>query len=690
MKAYVSALNIRGTKIEGENPLPMFRDREKDKVPKLVNPLEWPDDMMINFGRDNGFKVLPYKMQDRYSRVLKSNQYKTVVLENEYLRAEFLLDFGGKLYSLTEKSTGRELLFKNPVIQIGNIAVRNAWTSGGIEWNIGIIGHTFFTCSTVYAALLKDDNNNQFVRIYEYERLRQLWWQLDFHLPKGSRTLYAHGRIVNDKNCSVPMYWWTNMAVEQTRGLRVFSSSDEIIYIVPTFEKYNRDPLEGKPSPYKFGYCKIDEACQRLGFDITYPELYKWSGDYFYLGQPDDKAPWIAAVYPDGFVFFNRSTDRLKYRKMFCWGTHNGGKKWCEYLSEKGAGYYAEIQSGMAMTQNHNLDMPANTTWEWTECFSCGILSGKNASYVPNINEAKKDVCNLIEISIPENELYMLDEKFSALADLMPVDLISIGSGFGALERKRREYHGPPVPKGLIFPDSSIGAEELPWLTLLEKGVYPEFDADVIPPSWMTDDPNWFEMLKKYIESGKDVNHSALTQYGVMLYEKGEYDLAVEMWKKSALLVPNALAYRNIAYALSAENRFDEAEEYMRKAIDCGALKMDHAFAEEYIRILILNKKFDSAWEFYNSLPENIITDKILMLAGHAALETGNEDWVLPLFKRELQNIREGDTDISDMWFKYHAIKEAKKRGVAMSKELLSEIEKTVEVPAYIDYRIVP
>ena len=32
-----------------------------------------------------------------------------------------------------------------------NLALRNAWVSGGVEWNVGIIGHTPFTVDAMFA-----------------------------------------------------------------------------------------------------------------------------------------------------------------------------------------------------------------------------------------------------------------------------------------------------------------------------------------------------------------------------------------------------------------------------------------------------------------------------------------------------------------------------------------------------------
>lgn len=143
-------LKINGARLEGSNPLPQFRDRRKNKSPKsngtmLQEELEY-------FGYESAFRVLPYKMQDRYTREKTELSLATVVLENEHLRAEFLPEYGGRLYSLKEKGSGRELLYRNPVMQPANLAIRDAWFSGGIEWNIAQLGHTFSTCDDVFFA----------------------------------------------------------------------------------------------------------------------------------------------------------------------------------------------------------------------------------------------------------------------------------------------------------------------------------------------------------------------------------------------------------------------------------------------------------------------------------------------------------------------------------------------------------
>jgi len=100
----------------------------------------------LGYGVSSNFAdgCLPYAVQDNFGRERTSQPFWVAVLENEFLRATILLDYGGRVWSLYHKPAQRELLTVNPVFQPANLAIRHAWYSGGIEWNCGVRGHTPF------------------------------------------------------------------------------------------------------------------------------------------------------------------------------------------------------------------------------------------------------------------------------------------------------------------------------------------------------------------------------------------------------------------------------------------------------------------------------------------------------------------------------------------------------------------
>ncbi|HEY8663638.1 MAG TPA: DUF5107 domain-containing protein, partial [Propionibacteriaceae bacterium] len=56
--------------------------------------------------------VLPYDSQDSFDRHVETRDLRVAVLENDRLKATFLLDLGGRLWTLYDKVAGRELLYQ--------------------------------------------------------------------------------------------------------------------------------------------------------------------------------------------------------------------------------------------------------------------------------------------------------------------------------------------------------------------------------------------------------------------------------------------------------------------------------------------------------------------------------------------------------------------------------------------------
>lgn len=339
MSLYTETISIQGSSLGEENPLPRFKNSNRSH-PSNYDKTFLPKDKVL-FGYETGFRVLPYRMQDSYSRNREQMDLKTIVLENEHLKAVFLADYGGRLASLVEKKNGRELLFRNSVFQPANLGIRDAWFSGGIEWNIGQLGHTVLTCSPLFFARMKDEEGNDFLRAWEYERSRRIFFSMDFHLPPGALQLAMYVRIVNDNPEPVPMYWWTNIAVPEEKNLRVFSGSDEVIFIKP-----ESNITEG--SDHNYGRSTLSDLPSLPGSDPSYPENFEFSSEYFFQTPVDQVSPWEAAVYDDGSAFFERSTS-LPCGTVRCSAGENTG----------------EVSTGVTIFQNQKRVTMSRSRLEW-------------------------------------------------------------------------------------------------------------------------------------------------------------------------------------------------------------------------------------------------------------------------------------------------------------------------------------
>ena len=142
---------IEAADIGVENCLPDIHLNEYIRAPITLTD-RVPKEESGHIGKGMIETLLPYCIQDGYNRKRKARLYDAAILENEHLKAVFIPELGGRLWSLYDKNEKRELLYKNGVYQPANLALRNAWFSGGIEWNIGIKGHNPLTCSPIFAA----------------------------------------------------------------------------------------------------------------------------------------------------------------------------------------------------------------------------------------------------------------------------------------------------------------------------------------------------------------------------------------------------------------------------------------------------------------------------------------------------------------------------------------------------------
>ncbi len=155
---------------------------------------------------------LPYLLQDNYTRQRQSRSLPTIQVENAALRATFYPSLGGRMISLYDKRGRRELLFDNPVLQFANLAIRNAWFSGGVEWNGPLYGHSLLTCSPVFAGMVATPRG-PLLRLYEFDRALETTWQVDVFLPPHDDRLWIHVKAINPNAHDVRFYWWTNIAV---------------------------------------------------------------------------------------------------------------------------------------------------------------------------------------------------------------------------------------------------------------------------------------------------------------------------------------------------------------------------------------------------------------------------------------------------------------------------------------------
>ncbi len=607
-----------------------------------------------NVGKGLISTLLPYSIEDGYDRSETVRAFDAAVLENEAMRAVFLPSLGGRLWSLYDKRENRELLYKNDIFRPANLALRNAWFSGGVEWNVGIKGHNPLTCSPLFAQRAENADGEPILRMYEFERIRGVVYTVEAALRGDA--LIMNITIENKNDTDIYMYWWSNIAVPETNKTRV---------IVPTEESFFCTYTEGRYFLDKGLLSDIDHR------DVSYAVNSDYSRDYFY-DIPEESDKWIAALEGDGKGLLHFSDPILMGRKLFVWGQHNGGRHWNEWLTRT-AGPYIEIQAGLLKTQLEHFIMQKNSRITWQECYTMASLSPEVAHGA--LPEVKAALGTVVSEKMP-----LLDPKiFDRARTEAPT---YYGSGFGALEERLR---GKAISDICDFPEDSMGADQADWLALLNGEPLPCKNSSEPIVSHAVGERFLALMERTPTENWYYYNH-----LGVMLYAAGDYERAKESLLRSIELEDNAWARRNLAQL--QKNVFGDAESAAEHILRAVALNDSYLpLCIECAEVLMAAERYEALTALYETLPEEIQGNgRLRMLLGACYTKLSDFERAEQFVNGALvvPDIREGEYALSNVWIELHAKRLAKERGVSAASIGAEEVLSLYPLPYSWDYRM--
>ncbi|MFD9892435.1 hypothetical protein ACFWY9_24090 [Amycolatopsis sp. NPDC059027] len=171
----------------------------RSAAPKAENPLP----PLVNAGRARQRVALPYRSRDSVDGTGGEHSSPALILENDCLRVTVLPALGGRIESLYDKGSRREL------VPGGDVA-------GGIEWNLGDGGFAGAAVVPMYAAEVDGPDGTPALRLWEWERTRDLACQVDLWLPEDSSLLLVGVKVRNPHDHAVPVGWSSNIIVSRT------------------------------------------------------------------------------------------------------------------------------------------------------------------------------------------------------------------------------------------------------------------------------------------------------------------------------------------------------------------------------------------------------------------------------------------------------------------------------------------
>lgn len=331
----------------------------------------------------NPTNLYPYFRFDGFMDQPEEKNWEIVELENDFIKVLIMPQIGGKIWTAIDKKNGKPFIYDNDVVKFRDIAMRGPWTSGGIEINYGMIGHTPGVATPVNYLTKENPDGSASCVLSLLDLLTDTKWSLEIRLPKDKAYFITKSTWHNGTGVYQPYYTWMNMAGKV---------SDSLEYVFPGNHYIGHDGSVHS-WPYDEKEKKNISIYNQNDFDGS--KSYHVTGTYSqYFG-----AYWQREDF--GMIHYAPRQDKIG-KKIFIWGLARSGMIWEDILTDH-AGQYTEMQSGRLYNQNapgsvlspfkQFYFMPYNTdTWSeyWYPFQNTGGVIAANLSGVFNLKRHLK------------------------------------------------------------------------------------------------------------------------------------------------------------------------------------------------------------------------------------------------------------------------------------------------------------
>jgi tetratricopeptide (TPR) repeat protein len=275
-------------------------------------------------------RIYPYFRFDVYTNRGVIQDWKMVELENDYIRLAVMPDMGGKIWEAYEKSHDFPFIFSAQTVKFRDVALRGPWTSDGIEFNFGDIGHATTTSTPVdYIARTNTDGSvSCFIGATEWAS--RTTWRVEIRLDADKAYFTTRYWWYNHTPVEQEMYQWTNAGFHAPGNLEFIFSGSHYIGHKGEYDTWPLDSAGRKISFYEhnnFGSMK----------------------SYHVLGRP---TYFYGGFWHDYNMGFSRVTPYYEKfgKKAWLWGLSGEGLMWEKLLTDTD-GPNVELQSGRLFNQ---------------------------------------------------------------------------------------------------------------------------------------------------------------------------------------------------------------------------------------------------------------------------------------------------------------------------------------------------
>ena len=489
--------------------------------------------------------IYPYFRFDGYSDKGINKEWKMVVLENEYIKVIVAPEIGGKVWAAIDKTTGQEFLYYNKVVKFRDIAMRGPWTSGGLEYNFGDIGHIPTGASPVDYVIKNNDDGSVSCIVGALDLPSRTKWNVEIRLPADKAFLETEVSWQNATALPVTYYHWMNGAAK-ARGNLEF--------------QYPGSARIGHGG--EIGAFPIDG-----GRDISYYENNDFGPYKSYHVLNSYSNLFGGYWHDDDFGFGHMSDyDDKPGKKIWIWGLSDQGMIWEDLLTDTD-GQYIEYQSGKLFNQaaagstktpfkhqefaaydsDHMLDrwFPVKGTRGMVAASEYAVLNTIEKDGEVEIRlSALQTVYDDLDIEINGRPIKSIRINLSPL-ELFTTSFTVSKSDTYTIELGLKKLYYSSNPKTQIVDRPLAPNEDFDWTSaygLFTDGLEKEKQRDYIGAQL-----SYLKSLEK--EPGFA---PALNRLAMNYYRKMEYNMALETIEKS-LAINTYDAEANYAFALVNE-----------------------------------------------------------------------------------------------------------------------------------------
>ena len=275
-------------------------------------------------------RLYPYHSFEGYSHEGFPKDWKVVKMENPHIEVYVLPEVGGKVWGAIDKSNGEEFIYRNEVMKFRNISLRGPWTSGGIEFNFGVIGHTPATATPVDYLIRSNPDGSVSTFVGGMDLPSRTHWRVEINLQKDRSSFDTYAKWYNPTPMIQPYYNWMTAAA---------FAQDDLELIAPG-NQYLKHSGEARSWP-------IDDQNRNISlYDNNQFEGHK---SYHVVGTLND---FFGGYYHEdkyGFGHWARYSE-MPGQKIWLWALSRQGGVWEELLTDTD-GQYIEFQAGRQLVQ---------------------------------------------------------------------------------------------------------------------------------------------------------------------------------------------------------------------------------------------------------------------------------------------------------------------------------------------------